>query len=143
MRSSLRSNLLAIVGTAAAAILVLIISSLVIAQRADEQLSNVRERFLPKLEVGPLLEKQFEHLRRDIEDDVAARDAEVLAATRKDLDDFVAQLLGSPRAVDPSVAAALRAALEANNGLATDVARRQIAGESRESLLASMAAMPA
>ena len=143
MRSSLRSNLLAIVGTAAAAFLVLIISSMVIAQRADEQLANVRERFLPKLEVGPLLEKQFEHLRRDIEDAVAARDADVLAATRKDLDDFVAQLIGSPRAVDPSVAAALRAAVEEYYGLATDVARRLIAGESGESLLASMTAMQA
>jgi len=143
MRPSLRSKLLAIVGTAAGAFLVLIISSMVIAQRADEQLANVRERFLPKLEVGPVLEKEFEHLRRSIEDAVSARDADALVATRKELDEFVAQLAASPRAVDPAAAAALRAAVDEYYGLATDVARRLIAGESGESLLASMTAMQA
>lgn len=143
MRPSLRSKLLAIVGTAAGAFLVLIISSMVIAQRADEQLANVRERFLPKLEVGPVLTQQFDHLRRGIEDAVSAHDGDALAGTRKGLDEFVAQLIASPRAVDPAAAAALRAAVEEYYGLATDVARRLIAGESGESLLASMTAMQA
>jgi len=143
MRPSLRSKLLAIVGTAAGAFLVLIVSSMVIAQRADVQLANVRERFLPKLEVGPALTQQFEHLRRGIEDAVSARDPDALAATRAALDEFQAKLAGSPEAIDPAAAAALRSAVEEYYVLATDVARRLIAGESGEALMASMTAMQA
>jgi len=143
MRPSLRSKLLAIVGTAAGAFLVLIVSSMVIAQRADVQLANVRDRFLPKLEVGPVLTQEFEHLRRSIEDAVAARDADALAATHTALDEFLAKLAAAPRAIDPAAAAAVRSAVEEYYGLATDVARRLIAGESGEQLLAAMTAMQA
>jgi len=143
MRPSLRFKLFAIVGTAAGAFLVLIVSSMVIAQLADVQLANVRDRFLPKLEVGPALTQEFEHLRRGIEDAVSAHDVDALAATRASLDEFLATLAGAPRAIDPAAAMALRAAVEDYYGLATDVARRLIAGESGEQLLGAMTAMQA
>ncbi|HEY4187028.1 MAG TPA: response regulator [Polyangia bacterium] len=141
MRLSLRAKLIAIVGAAAGAFVVLIVSGQVIAHRADEQLANVQERFLPKLEIGPQLEKKFDRLHRGIEDAVAARDMDALVATRAVLDEFLHQLEATPRAVEPAAGLALRGAVEQYYALATDLARRLMAGETGEALLASMTAM--
>ena len=76
MRLSVRAKLIAIVVVAAWAFVVLIVASSFIAARADRQLAAIRERYVPKIEIGPQLERQFEQLRRGIQEAVAARVAE-------------------------------------------------------------------
>ncbi len=143
MRLRFRAKLMAIVGTAAVAFLVLIGASLLLEREAARQTSDIRERYLPRLELGPELESQFERLRRALQDAVAADDAEALAATRVLLDELLASL---ERARDLLVAEqvdALRAAVLAYYETASDVSRRIIAGETGEDVVGAMGTMQA
>jgi signal transduction histidine kinase/CheY-like chemotaxis protein len=141
MRYTFRTKLTVIVGVAALAFLVLIVSGMIITKRADEQLIDIQRRYLPKLELGPYLEGQFEHIRRGFQDAVAAHDGDALAATSQFKRGFLERLDAARGAVDPGEAAGLRAALEDYYAAAYEVARRVIAGETGEPLVAAMSLM--
>src|SRR5439155_10320112 len=109
----------------------------------ERQLAAIQERYVPKVELGPQLESQFEHLRRSMQDAVATQDMEALEATRQSLSQFLEQLATAREAVAPREAAALRAAVQDYYAAAHDVSRRLIAGEKGEALVEAMASMQA
>ena len=82
MRLSFRAKLIAIVGTAAAALVILIAASAVISSRTEQELAKIQERHLPKLQLGPQLQADFDRLKRGLQDAVAARDRGALCAPR-------------------------------------------------------------
>ncbi|MES1208516.1 MAG: GAF domain-containing protein, partial [Pseudomonadota bacterium] len=143
MRLSLRGKLMAIVGTAALAFIVLIAASALIAEQTQRQLTGVHRRLLPKVELGPRLEAQFEHVRRALQDAVAANDSDDLAATRKQRDIFLEQLAAGGDAVDPVQGEKLRRSFEDYYTAGFDVSRRLLARETGETLLSAMTDMQA
>src|SRR5580704_6049115 len=135
MRFTFRTKLLANVGMTAAAFVLLIIASTLIAERVERQLSVIQERYLPKVVLKPQLEGAFEQLKRGFQDAVAAHDPEALAATLQLKGRFLAELDAAREAVNPEERRALRAALEDYSSSALDVSRRLIADETGEALV--------
>ncbi|MEO8215058.1 MAG: hypothetical protein ABI560_17795, partial [Myxococcales bacterium] len=64
MRLSLRAKLIAIVGITAFTFLVLIAAGAMIGRQTDHELATIQRRLLPKLELAPRLDADFERLRR-------------------------------------------------------------------------------
>ena len=141
MQFSFRSKLTAIVGTAALAFIVLLISSATISNRTQQQLNEIEKRYLPRLELGPRLETQFDHLQRGLQDAVAARDAETLESTRALKNALLDELAAARTIADPVQAAMLRNAIEDYYAAAYDVSRRILTGETGEALVRWMGAM--
>ncbi len=141
MRFTFRAKLLTIVGTAALAFLVLIVASALIADRTEQQLTKIRDRYLPKVELRPQLEGQFERIARGLQDAVAAHDAQALTATRELKNSFLQQLAAAREAVDATQAAALQSAIDDYYAVAYDVSRRLISGETGEELVDAMTTM--
>ena len=140
-RLSFRAKLIAIVGTAAAALGILIAASMVISSRAEQELIKIQERYLPRLQLGPQLQADFDRLKRGLQDAVAARDPEAIAATRQTEVAFLEDLDAAVGAVTPGQAAAMRAAMDDYYSAAVDVSRRLVAGETGERLVDAMTAM--
>ena len=141
MRLTFRLKLLGIVGVAAVAFLVILVAGAVIAGRVERQLVAIQRQYVPKLELQPQLEGQFERLQRGFQDAVAAHDLEALAATGDLKAKFLEQLSAAQDAVDPAEAAELRAGVESYFAAAHDVSRRLIDGETGEKLLDAIASM--
>src|SRR6267142_437381 len=81
MNLSFRSKLLALVATAALALVALVVSSAIVAARVERHLDDIRRHYLPKVGLRPRLEAQFERIQRGFQDAVAASDNEKLAGT--------------------------------------------------------------
>ena len=143
MRLTFRAKLMAIVGTAAAAFVVLIIAGMLVSTRVGQQLGTIREQYLPRIGLRPTLEAQFAKLRRTFQDAVAAHDVDALAASGAEEKDFADALQAAGTAIDPAQAGALLAALEDYDRAANDVSRRLIAKETGEPIVAAMASMQA
>jgi signal transduction histidine kinase/DNA-binding response OmpR family regulator len=143
LRLSLRAKLVAIVGTATSALLVLLGASTAISQREERALAGIQERHLPKLQLGPRLDGDLQRLRRGLQAAVAARDLGAVDATGPLESRFLDELDAAGAAVTPGQAAALRSAMNDYYAAAVDVAHRLIAGEVGESLDDAMAAMQA
>jgi PAS domain S-box-containing protein len=143
MRLSLRSKLTAVVGIAALAFVLLMGASALIAERVEHQLTTIQEVYLPKVELGPLLDGQFERIQRGFQDAVASRDTDALATTATLKTTFLDQLARAGAAVDPADGAALRSALEDYYTAAAGVSGRLIANESGETVNEAIAAMQA
>ncbi|HEY5090755.1 MAG TPA: response regulator, partial [Polyangia bacterium] len=143
MRFSFRAKLIAIVGTAASALLVLVAASTAISARTEQQLAALQERHLPRLQLGPQLGGDFEQLKRALQDAVAARDPEAVAATRAIETRFLDRLDGAGAALTLGQAAVLRSAMDDYYLAAIDVSRRLIAGETGERVVDAMGAMQA
>src|SRR4051794_226398 len=97
MLSSLRARLFLIVGAAALALLVMLIGSGLISAEQTRDVRVVEQRLIPKLELGPKLETEFEHLRRAMQDAAAAQDPQALDAAlerRNHLFDIIAESHG-------------------------------------------------
>jgi CheY-like chemotaxis protein/HAMP domain-containing protein len=140
---SLRARLFLIVGTAALSLLLMLIGSALIAARQTRDLQDVEQRLVPKLELGPKLETEFEHLRQAMQDAVAAQDSQALEAVLERRD-HIFDLVGSTHGViDAGDAALLRWTLHDYYDTAHDVSRRLIAGETGEDLVDLMALMQA
>jgi signal transduction histidine kinase len=136
-----RTKLMAIVAITACAFILLIATGALIARRVERQVSTIRERYLPKVELEPQLDSEFERIRRGFQDAVSSRDVDVLAATNDPKSRFLEHLDAARSAVDPEEAAALRAALNDYYTAAYGVSRRLISGETGEALVDAMAAM--
>jgi hypothetical protein len=141
LRLSFRAKLIAIVGTAASALLILIAVSAAISARTEQELAAIQERHLPRLQLGPRLAGEFEQLKRALQDAVAARDPEAVTASGAIESKFLAELDGSSAALTPGQVAVLRSAMDDYYGTAVDVSRRLIAGETGERLVDAMSAM--
>jgi signal transduction histidine kinase len=143
MRMTFRRKLLGLVGIAAAAFVLIIAASSVVAERVERQLAFIQQRYVPKVELEPQLEGQLERLERGFQDAVAARDVDALEATRELKAGFLDRLAAARDATEPSDAAELTLALDAYWTLAYDVSRRLIGGETGEAVLDAIAAMQA
>jgi len=143
MRITFRTKLGAIVGAIMLAFLALIVASTAIADRANRELVNIQERFLPRIELGPQLEGKLEHLQRALQDAVAAHDLEALEATVALKNDLLERFLAARGVITPGEAAALRSAVEDYYASAHDVSRRLLTAETGEGLVEAMEAMQA
>src|SRR5512138_2137384 len=112
MQLRLRTKLLGIVGTTALAFLVLLVASYLLKQSAARETGEIRDRYLPRLELGPKIEAGIERLRRGLQDAVAASDAEALAATRETAARLREQLAAARGALDATQIDALQRALD-------------------------------
>jgi CheY-like chemotaxis protein/signal transduction histidine kinase len=129
---SFRFKLFLMVAVSAAALLLIVMVSVLFRARQVGYLDDLEGRLVPKLELGPKLESQFEHLRRRMQDAVAAQDPNALAASLEDKDRLIAELAKAGHVLDPAEGAALRHAVSAYHAIAHDVSRRMIRGESGE-----------
>src|SRR3989454_6511741 len=143
MRLSFRSKLLALVTTAALALVALVVSSAIVAARVERHLDDIRRHCLTKVGLRPQLEAQFERIQRGFQDAVAASDTEKLARTAELKKEFLRQLAQSSEAVDPGLAAALERAVEDFHAKALAVSTRLIARDTGEGVVAQMGEMQA
>jgi CheY-like chemotaxis protein/signal transduction histidine kinase len=143
MFTTFRAKLIAIVGVAASAFLISIAFSSVISTRVADQLEAIQLRFVPKMELGPQLEGQFEQLRRGLQDAVGARDGDALEGTRELYAALQQRLAAARDVLDAEASAQFRAALQDYYESAYDISRRMIESETGESLVMAMSAMQA
>src|SRR5438128_4126917 len=143
MNLSFRSKLLALVATAALALVALVVSSAIIAGRVEGHLDDIRRHYLPKLGLRPQLEGQFERIQRGFQDAVSASDSEKLARTGVLKKEFLQQLAAASDAVEPGLAAALEQAVEDFHAQGLAVSTRLIARETGEGVVAQMGEMQA
>ncbi|HEX3769561.1 MAG TPA: ATP-binding protein [Polyangiaceae bacterium] len=141
MRLTLRRKLGAIVVLAAVAFVALLISASVIANRTARDVERIQTEYLPRVELEPRLEGEFERLGRGFQDAVSARDADSLADTEPLRSRFLQELEGAAGAIGQSRRDELRVALDGYCDAAADVSRRLIASESGERLLDDIASM--
>jgi len=140
---SFRAKLTSIVVTAAVAFAVMIVSSSLIANRSDREIEKIQQRYLPKMELAPQIEADFERLRRALQDAVGARDVEALSATRVLYEQIVSRLASAREVMEPKALEALSQALDEYYQAASEVSRRLIVGETGEGLVSAMSAMQA
>src|ERR1041385_5568023 len=100
MRLTFRAKLVAIVGAAALAFVVIIVTGSIIASRVSQKLTSIQDRYVPKVELEPQLESTFERLRRGLQDAVAARDGDALDGTRDVRDELLDHLAAARDIVD-------------------------------------------
>src|SRR6185436_14222253 len=112
-------------------------ASTVLSDRVSAELERVRSWHLPRLALGPKLSRDLEGLARALQDAVAAKDLEALAATAAVKDRLVHDLTSD--VLEPGTAAALRAATTDYYLTASDVSRRLIAAETGEELVDAVA----
>jgi signal transduction histidine kinase len=143
MRLTFRKKLMTIVGIAAFAFALIVGSGVVITRRVEQRLRTIQDRLLPKLELEPQLEGQFDKLRRGFQDAVAARDVDGLGATSELKRAFVERLEAARDALDPDEVAALRTSLDAYYDTALRLSRRLIDGETGEELVDAISDMQA
>jgi len=140
---SLRARLLLIVGTAATALLLTLIGSALMGAQQTRDLQDVEQRLVPKLELGPKLQAEFDRLHQAMQDAVAAQDGPALDATITNRNQIFELLAAARGALDPSDAALLRWTIHDYYELAQDVSRRLIAGDTGEEVVERMARMQA
>ncbi len=129
---------------AAAALLLTLIGSALIGAQQTRDLRDVEQRLVPKLELGPKLQTEFDHLRQGMQDAVAAQDAPALEATLADRNRIFELIAAGSRGVlDPSDAAMLRWTIHDYYEAAQDVSQRLISGDTGEGLVDRMARMQA
>jgi signal transduction histidine kinase/CheY-like chemotaxis protein len=141
MRLSFRGKLIAIAATAGGALVALAVAGLLTSVSTSRRLTELQDRYVPKLELAPKLEAQFEHLQRAFQDAVAAHDPDALAASESVKAVLMQQLSSAVPALTVGQIAALRSAMDDYYVSAHDVSRRLIAGETGERLVDAMTAM--
>src|SRR3954453_13359018 len=112
MRLTFRAKLTVIVGVAAVAFVITIVSSALLSSRVEDLMADVELRQLPRLEIGPRLERRLEQLQPSFQDAVAARDVESLTGTRELESKLLDEILAARGVVTRGEAAVLRSAVE-------------------------------
>jgi hypothetical protein len=80
LRLTFRAKLLGIVGITGVAFVALVLAGAILGRRVEGELVTIQERYLPRVELAPELDGEFDHIRRAFQDAVAIRDVEGLAA---------------------------------------------------------------
>src|SRR5690242_7908693 len=135
MAFSFRAKLMSVVALAAVAFIVTAGVYAWIGARQTTDLEDVEGRLVPKLELGPRLESQFERMRQTMQDAVAAQDPAALDASLQLRNDFIATVSSAGPALTAADAAQLRHAITAYHESAHSVARRMLRGEAGEALV--------
>jgi len=141
VRFTFRAKLTLVVGVAAAAILIIIVASALLSGQVESKLEAIQLRQLPRLELGPRLERRLEALQRTLQDAVAAHDSDAIASADALQAQLLEELAAARGVVTPGEAAVLRGAMQDYYATASDVSRRLVAGETGEDLIESMKAM--
>ena len=81
MRLTLRNKLMGVAAIAGLAFVLGFATSFVIEARVNRELTRIQKAHLPRLELEPRLEAEFERLNRGFQDAVAAHDNDALIAT--------------------------------------------------------------
>ena len=139
--TTLRAKLLLIVSAATFSLAMASVGSAYIAQIQAEHLRDLQGRLIPRLELGPHLEAEFEHLGQALQDAVSAQDAGAVhaaAEVRARLFDAITQ---AGPAIDAPSADAMRWAIQDYFDAAHAVSLRLIAGETGEGLPDDIARM--
>ena len=141
MRLTFRAKLLLIVGTTAFALALVVGVSTWIGVQETRRLTDVENRLLPRLTLGPQVESDFGTLVRHLHDAVAAQDLEILAESRGLMAELTRHISNARDLLDPGEADALLRALDKYYQVAYDVSRRWVAGEGGESIVEATASM--
>lgn len=138
---TLRARLVLMVAAAALSLVTLTVTGSLVASRVEDQLTLIQRRYMPKLELGPKLESEFERVTRSLQDAVAAQDLASLDESAALKGGLSSQLSAAKQVLGARNVALARAALDDYFALAHDVSRRLIAGETGEQLVSAMSAM--
>jgi signal transduction histidine kinase len=138
-----RAKLTLIVAVMAVGFLLDIVMGSLSSRRVEQQLTTIRERYMPMVALEPTLEAQFDKIRRNFQDAVASKDTEALGATASLEAELFERLETAHGGVDPEVTARLRVALDDYIWAADEVSRRLIANETGESISDAIVAMQA
>jgi len=79
-------------GVTALGFVVLLGIQALLAKRMASQTTAIQEHYIPIIEYGPRLATDFEHLRRHLQDAVAAQDPEALSRTKDVHDHMVSDI---------------------------------------------------
>jgi CheY-like chemotaxis protein/signal transduction histidine kinase/HAMP domain-containing protein len=135
---TLRAKLRLILVSATVALLLIILVSLAFALIQLRTLSDIEQRLVPKLELGPKLEHEFELLRRHFQEAVAAEELSTLDEALAARNRAFTLLSKAGPALDPAEAAAIRWAIQDYYQAGRGVSERLIAGETGERLVDDM-----
>ncbi|HZJ64051.1 MAG TPA: ATP-binding protein, partial [Kofleriaceae bacterium] len=132
MRFTLRLKLLAIVGVATIALILLTLSSSLSEHAVERQIDSIRDTYLPKIRLRPELTAAFEHLVRAIQSAVEAADADLLAPATAERDAMLRLIVGARDAMTVGQSAALRLAIDDYFDSALATSRQLITGDGGE-----------
>ncbi len=141
VRWTVRSKLVAIVLLTATLQTTLLLVDLVQKQRVRADLAAIERDYLPLVDLGNDVERQFVALIKSLEDAVAAQDLSALAATRADEAALLARLEQAPQSVNRTALHGLERTIDAWYARALDVSRRLVQGESGLTLTDDIARM--
>ncbi len=137
----MRAKLVAIVGTAAFAFLLLTALNATIADQVRAKLQRVQEFYIPRLQLGPALHTRFDAVVRGLQDAAAALDNDALHATSAEQKAFLAELDHARGTINAEDVEALRTAFGDYYAAAYDVSNRLIRAETGEALVGAIASM--
>jgi len=143
VRLTFRSKLIAIVAVGAVALLGLVGASSLIERRVDHELQSIQRHYVPRIELRPRLERQFERIGGSLQDAAEAGDADLLGEARHHLDALFAEIAAAGDVIPVAEAAPLRAAIEDYYRAAAAISSRMIEGETGEDLGDAIEAMQA
>ena len=133
MRFTLRFKLFAIVAVAAIALVVLGVASGVSERVVEGQVDSIRDTYLPKIRLRPLLDAKFDHLVRTIQNAVGAAEVDMLGTAATERDGLIQLLAETHDAMTVGQSAAVRLAIDDYFDSAMTVSRRLISGDGGES----------
>ena len=135
---TLRAKLRLIMGSASLALILMILVSLVFAAIQLRTLSNIEQRLVPKLALGPKIEHDFEEMRLRLQEAAAAEDESTLDEALAARNRVFELLSGAGPALDAAEAASIRWAVQDYYQAGRGVSARLIAGETGERLVQDM-----
>lgn len=141
LRFTTRFKLTVLAAVTTLSFVFLIVSGSILQKRAASQLLEIQRSALPMLELGPLLQNEFEGLRHAFSDAVASEDLEGLAATRKLNDSLINHLTEAKELRNTKQLESLKLAIEDYYKAAYDVSLRSIHRETGEPIVEAMIKM--
>jgi CheY-like chemotaxis protein/signal transduction histidine kinase/HAMP domain-containing protein len=143
LQLSFRTKLLSIVAATTLAFVCVLAMQAWLGYRQTQSLEDVESRMVPKLELGPRLEAQFQGLRQSMQDAVAAQDSAALDDSIRLRNELIGTISSAGSALTPAEAAQLRHAVTTYHEAAYGVSRRLLRGEGGEALVDALSAMQA
>jgi CheY-like chemotaxis protein/signal transduction histidine kinase len=140
MKLGFRAKLFWIVGSALVAFVLVLAGGRLADGQRDRALTDMEQRLIPKLTLGQRAEADFERLRQEMQNAVAAQDESALEATAKSRNALL-QVIAAPGVLDAKDIDELRRAIERYHTSARAVSARLIAGETGEKLGDDIASM--
>jgi CheY-like chemotaxis protein len=143
LRVSLRTKLSLIVVVMAATLVVSLLVNRELSSLRLQRIDDMQARIVPRISLAPKLEAEFEHLRLDMQNAVAAQDRTALAAALKRKEALFNLISEGRESISAQDAAFLRHAIGDYSSAAEGVSRRLIAGEAGEAIGGDIEAMQA